>query len=163
MGSETVPGKPIVNSIKESLVMLDTLPDLDYVLIEDTAGDKHGTGLIPHRFGLLVQSVWSCLEHQSYHSTRVSGWEYAIIVACITHTHIYIYIHTCICVCLCARIHVRTCATCAFLATHDPYAHLKAMAQLMLLVKPHRTTSSWRPRGRLYQLKSSERRRASSK
>eukprot|EP00435_Cladocopium_sp_Y103_P054806 s44_g18.t1 len=28
-------GKPIVNSIKESLVMLDTLPDLDYVLIED--------------------------------------------------------------------------------------------------------------------------------
>lgn len=38
VGSETVPGKPIVNSIKESLVMLDTLPDLDYVLIEDTAG-----------------------------------------------------------------------------------------------------------------------------
>ena len=73
--------------------MLDTLPDLDYVLIEDTAGDKHGTGLIPHRFGLLVQSVWSCLEHQSYHSTRVSGWEYAIIVACITHIYIYIYIH----------------------------------------------------------------------
>ena len=88
-----MPGKPIVNSIKESLVMLDTLPDLDYVLIEDTAGDKHGTGLIPHRFGLLVQSVWSCLEHQSYHSTRVSGWEYAIIVACITHTHIYIYMY----------------------------------------------------------------------
>jgi len=28
-------GKPIVNSVKESLQMLDTLPDLDYVLIED--------------------------------------------------------------------------------------------------------------------------------
>ena len=28
-------GKPIVNSVKESLEMLDTLPDLDYVLIED--------------------------------------------------------------------------------------------------------------------------------
>ena len=41
------PGKPIVNSIKESLVMLDTLPDLDYLLIEDTtAGDVSGTGLV---------------------------------------------------------------------------------------------------------------------
>merc|ERR1712151_155760 len=28
-------GKPIVNTIKESLHMLDNLPDLDYVLIED--------------------------------------------------------------------------------------------------------------------------------
>merc|ERR1712217_949626 len=28
-------GKPIVNTIKESLAMLDELPDLDYVLIED--------------------------------------------------------------------------------------------------------------------------------
>ena len=75
MGSETVPGKPIVNSIKESLVMLDTLPDLDYVLIEDTAGDKHGTGLIPHRFGLLVQSVWSCLDMElGYIGALVPDW-----------------------------------------------------------------------------------------
>ncbi|CAE7041064.1 nolO [Symbiodinium sp. CCMP2592] len=28
-------GKPIVNTVRESLEMLDTLPDLDYVLIED--------------------------------------------------------------------------------------------------------------------------------
>ncbi|CAE7222655.1 unnamed protein product, partial [Symbiodinium sp. CCMP2592] len=28
-------GKPIVNTVSESLEMLDTLPDLDFVLIED--------------------------------------------------------------------------------------------------------------------------------
>ena len=28
-------GKPITNSVVESLEMLDNLPDLDYVLIED--------------------------------------------------------------------------------------------------------------------------------
>ena len=28
-------GKPIVNTVRESLEMLDTLPDLDYVLIND--------------------------------------------------------------------------------------------------------------------------------
>merc|ERR1712107_524301 len=32
--SFNIKGKPLVNSVKDSLDMLDTLPDLDYVLIE---------------------------------------------------------------------------------------------------------------------------------
>eukprot|EP00438_Fugacium_kawagutii_P034373 Skav204878 [mRNA] locus=scaffold2602:46921:52510:+ [translate_table: standard] len=34
-GQASCAGRPIVNSVKDSLLMLDTLPDLDYVLIED--------------------------------------------------------------------------------------------------------------------------------
>ena len=42
-------GKPIVNTVRESLEMLDTLPDLDYLVIEGSfkpprpAGDQTGS------------------------------------------------------------------------------------------------------------------------
>merc|ERR1740130_1480823 len=37
-------GKPIVNSVRECLQMLDELPDLDYVLIEDFLFQKARPG-----------------------------------------------------------------------------------------------------------------------